>query len=162
MINKALFTSEKEDWETPDQYFEELNEEFHFDIDVAASHENAKLPRYFTKEDNALTRRWEGNVFCNPPYGRDLRKWVEKAHKEYLRDPNRVIVFLIPSRTDTSYWHDFIFDKATVRFLRGRLKFEVEGEPKDAAPFPSALVIYGKDQLTEDIPELSDQNGYFG
>lgn len=144
MINKALFTSEKEDWEPPDQYFEELNEEFHFDIDVAASHENAKLPRYFTKENNALTQRWEGNVFCNPPYGRDLRKWVEKAHKEYLRDPNRVIVFLIPSRTDTSYWHDFIFDKATVRFLRGRLKFEVEGEPKDAAPFPSALVIYGK------------------
>lgn len=133
MINQALFTSRKEDWETPNNF-----------IDVAASDFNAKLPKYFTKEDNALTKKWEGNVFCNPPYGRDLRKWLEKAYKEHQRDPNRVIVFLIPSRTDTSYWHDFIFDKAKVRFIRGRLKFEVEGESKDAAPFPSALVIYGE------------------
>lgn len=143
MINQSLFSSKKEDWETPKRYFKELNKEIHFDIDVAASHENAKLPKYYTKDDDALNQQWEGNVFCNPPYGRDLRKWLEKAYEEHLRDPERVIVFLIPSRTDTSYWHDFIFDKALVRFIRGRLKFEVEGESKDAAPFPSALVIYG-------------------
>lgn len=142
MLNKGLFTSKKDDWETPQKLFEELNKEFIFDVDVAASDGNAKMPNYFTKEDDALVQNWNGNVFCNPPYGRDLRKWIEKAYEEYLRDPERTIVLLIPARTDTSYWHDFVFYKAEIRFLRGRLKFEVGGESKDAAPFPSALVIY--------------------
>ena len=142
MLNKGLFTSKKDDWETPRKLFEELNKEFSFDVDVAASDENAKLPKYFTKEDDALVHNWDGNVFCNPPYGRQIGKWLQKGYEEHLREQDRVIVFLIPARTDTSYWHNFIFDKAEIRFLRGRLKFEVGGESKDAAPFPSALVIY--------------------
>lgn len=143
MLNNALFTSEKDDWETPNDYFLDINREFNFDLDAAASKKNAKLPNFYTKDDDALKQDWAGNVFCNPPYGRNLRKWLEKGYEEHLKDPNRVIVFLIPARTDTSYWHDFIFGKAEVRFLRGRLKFEFAGQSKDAAPFPSALVIYG-------------------
>lgn len=144
MINKSLFTSEKDFWETPCNFFTELNERFHFDCDVASSHENHKCDKYFTKESDGLEQVWEGNIFCNPPYGRNIKLWVEKAYKESLRDSNRVIVLLIPARTDTSYWHDFIFGKANVEFLRGRLKFELNGEPKSTAPFPSALIIYGK------------------
>lgn len=143
MINNSMFTSNKEDWETPQELFEELNKEFNFEIDVAASDENAKLPKYYTKKKNALNEVWEGNVFCNPPYGKQLAKWVKKAHDEYERDQNRVIVLLIPARTDTSYWHDYIFGKAIIRFLRGRLKFEVSGQAAiNAAPFPSAVIIF--------------------
>ncbi|EGO2800512.1 DNA N-6-adenine-methyltransferase [Enterococcus faecalis] len=143
-MNKNLhFSSEKDDWETPQKLFDELNEKYQFDIDVAASARNAKLPKYFTKEDNALIQEWDGNVFCNPPYGRELRKWLEKGYQEYLRVPERTIVFLIPARTDTSYWHDFIFGKAYIQFLRGRVKFEIDGEGGNSAPFPSAVVIFG-------------------
>lgn len=143
MINNSIFTSNKEDWETPRALFEELNKEFNFDIDVAASNENAKLPKYYTKQENALNGVWEGNVFCNPPYGKQLVKWVKKAYDEYERDSNRTIVLLIPARTDTSYWHDYIFGKAEVRFLRGRLRFEVAGQAAiDPAPFPSSIVIF--------------------
>lgn len=143
MKNKALFTSNKQDWETPKDIFERLNSKYHFDLDAAASHQNAKLPNYFTADDDALQQEWQGNVFCNPPYSRQLGKWLAKAWQEHQRDPNRVIVFLIPARTDTSYWHDYIFNKAEIEFLRGRIKFEDNGNSKDAAPFPSAIVIYG-------------------
>lgn len=122
--------------------FNQLNEKHNFDLDAAASKENAKLVNFFTEEDDALSQLWEGNVFCNPPYSRQLGKWMKKAYEEHLRDKNRVIVFLIPARTDTSYWHDYIFGKAEIEFLRGRIKFEVDGIAKDAAPFPSAIVIY--------------------
>lgn len=84
-----------------------------------------------------------GNVFVNPPYGRMTGQFVKKAYDEHLRDPDRFIVLLIPSRTDTKYWQDYVIDKATVKFIRGRLKFEVNGQATDAAPFPSALVVYG-------------------
>lgn len=89
-----------------------------------------------------------GNVFVNPPYGRSIRAWVEKAYQESVRDPNRKIVMLIPSRTDTSYWHDFIFPHADVEFIRGRLKFEVNGQGGNPAPFPSAIVVFGQQKGT--------------
>lgn len=79
----------------------------------------------------------------NPPYGRHIGEFVRKAYEEHLRDPDRFIVMLVPARTDTKYWHDYIQDKATVKFLKGRLKFEINGEAMDAAPFPSVVVIYG-------------------
>lgn len=141
------FSSKKEDWETPKELFLELHQRFGFDLDAAASEQNAKLEKYYTKEDDALLQKWEGNVFCNPPYkrGGTLFKWVSKAYEEYKRDPNRVIVLLIPARTETKYFHDLIFGKATVEFLKGRLKFEIDGIPHPHnAPFPSAIVIYGK------------------
>ncbi|MCC6117631.1 phage N-6-adenine-methyltransferase [Lactiplantibacillus plantarum] len=144
MINQGLFTSNKEDWETPSDFFNDLNKKYHFKWDLAASDDNAKCSNYFTHDDNSLEQNWgglDGNLFINPPYGRELKLWVEKASKTHLKS-GQYLVMLIPSRTDTSYWHDYIFNHAEIEFLRGRLKFEVGGISGDSAPFPSALVIY--------------------
>lgn len=142
-ISKTLFSSKKMDWETPQLFFEELNKKYKFDLDACSSDDNHKVDNYFTEHDNALTKLWEGNVFVNPPYGRELYSFVEKSYVEHIRDKNRFIVLLIPARTDTKYWHEFIQGKATIKFLRGRLKFEISGIASDAAPFPSVLIIYG-------------------
>lgn len=146
MINKGLFTSDKNYWETPQDFFDELHEKYEFTLDAAATDENAKLPNYYTVEDDALKQKWEGRVFVNPPYGREIKHWVEKAYKESLEPYNECVVMLIPSRTDTIYWHEYIFGKAKdIDFLKGRLKFEIDGEPRDVAPFPSALITYSKE-----------------
>ncbi|MFU0834105.1 MAG: phage N-6-adenine-methyltransferase [Lactiplantibacillus plantarum] len=147
MINEALFTSNKEDWETPQDFYDRLNTKYHFEWDLAASDDNAKCSCYFTRDDNSLEQDWEGlsgNLFLNPPYGRELKLWVKKAATTGLKDKQN-LVMLIPSRTDTSYWHDYIFNHAEIKFLRGRLKFEVDGVSGDSAPFPSAVVIYTGD-----------------
>lgn len=147
MINKALFTSNKEDWETPQDFYDRLNAKYHFEWDLAASDDNAKCDNYFTRDDNSLEQDWEGlsgNLFLNPPYGRELKLWVKKAATTGLKDKQN-LVMLIPSRTDTSYWHDYIFNHAEIKFLRGRLKFQVDGVSGDSAPFPSAVVIYTGD-----------------
>lgn len=143
-MNKALLSSKKMDWRTPQAFFDELNDEFHFGLDAAASPENAKCSLYFTPETDGLTRVWGGcgAVFCNPPYGRDIGKWVKKAYQESVHGGD-TIVLLIPARTDTSYFHDYIYGKAEIRFIRGRLKFEDEnGAAMHPAPFPSMVVIY--------------------
>lgn len=136
------FSSKKMDWETPQKFFNELHEKYNFTIDVATNGSNAKTENFYTEEDNALIQKWHGRVFCNPPYGRELKHWVKKAYEESQKDHNELIVLLIPARTDTTYWHEYIFDKAEIHFLKGRLKFEVNGKPTDSAPFPSALIIY--------------------
>lgn len=143
MNKELMFSSKKMDWETPQEFFNNLNKKFKFDLDACASDDNHKLDNYFTENDNALEQDWIGNVIVNPPYGRAMSKFVEKAYQEYMRDNDRFIVMLIPARTDTTYWHVFIQNKATVKFLKGRLKFEVNGVSTDPAPFPSALVVYG-------------------
>lgn len=143
-MNKALLSSVKMDWRTPKDFFRALNEEFHFGLDVAALPENAKCSRYFTPEEDGLSQNWNvgGAVFCNPPYGREIGKWVQKAYYEHVRGGG-TIVMLIPARTDTSYFHDYIYGKAEIRFIRGRLKFEDEnGAAMNAAPFPSMVVIF--------------------
>lgn len=141
------FSSEKMDWETPQKFFNVLNDEYDFTLDVASNGSNAKTEKYFTKEDDGLTKEWKGRVFCNPPYGREIKHWVKKAYDESKKDYNDLIVLLIPSRTDTKYWHDFIFNKASkIIFLKGRLKFEVNGESTNSAPFPSAIVVYKGDK----------------
>lgn len=140
MITKGLFTSNKEDWETPQNLFDQLNEEFHFTLDAAASPENAKCEKYFTKEDDALKQEWGNNViWCNPPYGRQIEKFVEKAFYTWLRFPRSVVVMLLPARTDTKWFHEYIYNKAEIRFLKGRLHFS---NSKNAAPFPSMIVIF--------------------
>lgn len=147
MVNEGLMSSEKNYWETPQDFFEDLNKDYDFSFDLAASKDNSKCENFFCEEDDSLTKPWhelKGNLFLNPPYGRELKKWVKKAYEESLKKTDGCIVLLIPARTDTSYWHDFIFGKAQIKFLRGRLKFELNGEAKDSAPFPSAIVIYGK------------------
>lgn len=136
----AAFSSKKMDWATPQDFFDKLDAEFHFDIDVCASDENAKCAEYFTEKDDCLAKDWSGRrCFMNPPYGRTLGRFVEKARSEAEKN-GALVVCLIPARTDTSYWHDNIFGHATeIRFIRGRLKF---GDGKNSAPFPSAVVVF--------------------
>ena len=139
MNSKALFSSRTDEWSTPQNVFEELNKEFHFNLDPCATKDNAKCRKFFTKAQDGLKQNWQGyNVFCNPPYGRKIKEWVRKAYKESLK-PNTTVVMLIPARTDTSYFHDYIYGKAEIRFIRGRLKF---GNAKNSAPFPSMIAIY--------------------
>lgn len=142
-MNDSLLSSKKMDWCTPQNFFDRLDAEFHFTLDAASNDKNAKCKRHFTVSDDGLTQDWSGNtVFCNPPYGRLLCEWVRKGYEE-SRNPGTVVVMLIPARTDTSYWHEYIFGKAEVRFIRGRLKFtDEDGKEKSAAPFPSAVVIW--------------------
>lgn len=153
MLNDSLFSSKKEDWCTPADFFKKLDDEFHFTLDPAATEKSAKCKKFYTPEDDGLSKSWAGEtVFCNPPYGRDISKWVQKGYEESL-NPDTVVVMLIPSRTDTSYWHDYIFNKASdIRFIRGRLTFtDEDGNPNtdgkghvNSAPFPSAVIVYGK------------------
>ena len=144
-MNDALFSSKDMCWCTPKDFFDRLNAEFHFNLDPCCTHKSAKCEKHYTKWDNGLVQNWGGHiVFCNPPYGRQIGEWVRKAYQESLK-PETVVVMLIPARTDTSYYHDYIFhNKADeIWFIRGRLHFEDEdGNRKDPAPFPSAVIVY--------------------
>lgn len=136
---KAMFSSERDDWETPKDFFDRWNKLFHFNLDAAANAQNAKCEKYFTPEDDALTKSWAGNtVWLNPPYGRNIGKWVKKAYEE-SKKPNTFVVCLLPARTDTAWFHDYCC-KGTVHFIRGRIKF---GGCKENAPFPSMIVEFG-------------------
>ena len=139
MINKGLFSSNTELWATPQAFYDQLNAEFGFTLDPCALPDNAKCAKFFTPEDDGLAQDWSGErVFCNPPYGRKIAAWVKKCHDEAQK--GALVVMLIPARTDTSYFHDYIYHKAEIRFIRGRLKF---GNAEQGAPFPSMVVIYG-------------------
>ena len=119
----AALTSNNEEWETPQALFKELDSKYHFTLDPCASDLNHKCKKYYTKEDDGLSKDWTGEVvFCNPPYGRNIKAWVKKCS-----EAKATVVMLIPARTDTSYFHDYIYHKAEVIFLRGRLKFELGG-----------------------------------
>ena len=134
---KAYFTSNSDEWETPQSLFDELDKEFHFDLDPCATTSTAKCEKYYTAEDDGLAHSWGGyRVFCNPPYS-EISKWVEKCYREGIKD-NTLVVMLIPSRTDTRYFHDFIYRRAEIRFVRGRVKFG----GKSNAPFPSMIVVF--------------------
>lgn len=139
MINNGLFSSNSNEWATPKLFYEKLNNEFNFTLDPCATSENHKCDKYYTINDNGLVQDWKNEiVFCNPPYGRAIKDWVKKCYEEHLKY-NIIIVMLIPARTDTSYFHDYIYNKSEIRFIRGRLKFN---DGKQSAPFPSMLVIY--------------------
>lgn len=142
-IHPALFSSKRMDWCTPQDFFDRLDAEFHFALDAAATERSAKCRKYYTPETDGLKQSWDsgGAVFCNPPYGRNIGEWVRKAYEE--SQSGTTIVLLIPARTDTAYFHDYIYGKAEIRFVRGRLKFTDEnGTGRQSAPFPSMLVIY--------------------
>ena len=141
---QPLMTSNTNEWYTPKKLFDELNEEFNFNLDPCCTVESAKCKDFYTEATNGLSKSWEGKtVFMNPPYGREIKKWIEKAYMESLK-PNTKVVALIPSRTDTSYWHDYIFNKAKdIRFLRGRIKFvDIDGNSSSPAPFPSSIIVW--------------------
>ena len=144
-MNAALLSSKNMSWCTPPELFTALDQEFHFDLDPAATDKSAKCAKYYTPADDGLSKDWGGcRVFCNPPSGRHIQEWVRKGYEESQK-PGTLVVMLIPARTDTSYFHDYIFGgKADeVRFLRGRIKFtDEEGNAKDAAPFPSAVIVW--------------------
>ena len=136
---KVLFSSKEEKWATPQDFFDKLNDEFHFTLDAAASPDNAKCTNYFTEEQDGLAQSWGGHtVWCNPPYCRKTGLWVKKAYEEHQRT-GCTVVMLLPSRTDVRWFHDYILGKAEIRFIKGRLKF---GGNKNSAPFPSIVVIY--------------------
>lgn len=138
--NKGMFSSNTDVWATPVSFFNRMNKEFNFKIDVCALPDNAKCERYFTPEVDGLTQEWNDTCWMNPPYGREIGKWVQKAYEDSEKY-GVTIVCLLPSRTDTKWWHDYCM-KGEIRLIKGRLKF---GDGKNPAPFPSALVIFGKD-----------------
>ena len=127
-------------WSTPQDFYDKLNKEFNFTLDPCATDSNHKCDKYFTIDDDGLIQNWGNNVvFCNPPYGKDIYNWVKKCSEESKKQ-NTTVVMLIPARTDTRYFHEFIYNKATeIRFIKGRLKF---GGSKNSAPFPSMVVIF--------------------
>ena len=131
------YSSKKHDWTTPRDFWEKLHTEFQFTLDAAASPENALCERYFTEQDDGLSQSWQGVVWCNPPYGRQISQWIEKAYQESRKGVT--VVMLIPARTDTKAWHEIIFPHAEVRFLRGRLRFS---NAAGNAPFPCAVVVF--------------------
>lgn len=131
------FSSATDMWATPQDLFDKYNAVYNFETDVCATPDNAKCVNYFTQEMDGLSQKWEGILWMNPPYGREIGKWMKKAY-EASRDNGATVVCLVPSRTDTAWWHDNAIH-GEIEFLRGRLKF---GGHKNSAPFPSAIVVF--------------------
>lgn len=153
MNTEVMFSSVSNEWETPQDFYEKLNDEFGFTLDPCCQEYNHKCEKYYTSADDGFNKSWEGEtVFCNPPYGREIGKWVKKCYEEAKND-NTTVVMLIPSRTDTKWFHDYIYNQENVeiRFIKGRLKFinrllpswNSEGNFKlQSAPFPSMVVVF--------------------
>lgn len=130
------------EWETPQWLFDDLDAEFGFTLDAAASPGNAKCTAYYCGEwgRDGLANAWTGVVWCNPPYGGEIGRWVERGYRQALL--GAVVVMLIPARTDTAQWHDYVMRAAEIRFIRGRLRFS---GASGNAPFPSAVVVFRPD-----------------
>ena len=135
-----MFSSNTDKWATPQWFFDELNKEFCFTLDPCADESNYKCEKYYTEEQDGLLQDWGGEtVFCNPPYGKkETGLWTKKCYEESLK-PNTTVVLLIPARTDRKSFHDYIYNKAEIRFVKGRLKF---GDGKNPAPFPSMVAVF--------------------
>jgi len=137
---KTMLSSKDMTWETPQDFFNKLNEEFNFTLDPCATQQTAKCEKYFTLEIDGLKQNWDNEiVFMNPPYGTEIKKWIKKATEQ----KNGIVVCLIPARTDTIYFHEYLYDKPNVelRFIKGRLKFGGKQKGSGSAPFPSLLAI---------------------
>lgn len=137
MVAPQLLSSATDEWATPQDLFDRLDACFHFTLDPCATEENHKAPKFYTREQDGLKQDWGGEIiWCNPPYGREIGRWIQKCAEHH-----GIAVMLLPARTDTRWWHEFIANNpnATIRFIKGRLKF---GGAKNPAPFPSAIVIF--------------------
>jgi site-specific DNA-methyltransferase (adenine-specific) len=132
------FSSASCEWSTPPELFAELDREFSFTLDVCATADNAKCARFYSRAEDGLAQPWTGRVFCNPPYGRSIGKWLERAREAAQSGEADLVVCLVPARVDTSWWHDTAAT-GEVRFLRGRIRF---GGTASGAPFPSAVVVF--------------------
>ena len=137
MNTKVHFSSVSNEWETPKEFFKKYDDIYNFDIDVCANELNHLCKKYYSESNSALEKDWIGNCWMNPPYGREIAKWMAKA--ETAGRSGVVVVCLIPARTDTAWWHDYAM-KGKVFLIRCRLKF---GNAKQCAPFPSAVVVFG-------------------
>lgn len=125
------------EWATPQAFFDRLNHEFGFTIDVCATAENAKIPHFYSEEIDGLSQVWTGTCWMNPPYGRQIADWVEKAAMS--AQAGATVVCLVPARTDTRWFHELCLPRGEIRFVKNRLYF---GNGKERAPFPSMLVIF--------------------
>ena len=128
--------------ETPKYLFDRISSIFNFSLDVCALPENAKCESYYTPKDDGLSKPWRGGVWCNPPYGREISSWVRKAYEESQKEYNSFVLMLLPARTDTKWWWEYVQGKATLFFIKGRVKF---GDHNVGAPFPSVLALYMKE-----------------
>ena len=143
MNTDLMFSSNDDSWETPPSLFNVLDMEFNFTLDPCCTKQTAKCKKFFTKEEDGLIQDWSKDVvFVNPPYGREIGKWVEKSYNEAKKGAK--VVMIIPSRTDTKWFHDFIYNKAEIRFLKGRIRFLQNKKELNAAPFPTMLIIFNK------------------
>ena len=134
----TMWSSATDLWSTPQDFYDKLNEEFRFTLDPCSTAENRKCTLYFTKEQDGLAQDWGKNtVFMNPPYGRTVGDWMRKAYES--AQAGATVVCLVHARTDTRWFHDWVYGKAELRFVKGRLKF---GGQKNSAPFPSLVAIY--------------------
>lgn len=166
-VNAGLFTSTTDEWPTPQDLFDTLHAEFNFTLDPCADASNAKCTKFYTREDDGLAQDWSGSVFMNPPYGREMSRWVAKAYEESVK--GSTVVCLIPARTDTAYWHDYVMKAHEVRFIRKRLHFandrhaqrKAEGKASaHNAPFPSVVVVF-RPGVNHGLPSMSaiDRDG---
>jgi site-specific DNA-methyltransferase (adenine-specific) len=138
MAPRAIFSSRSVEWCTPLELFTVLHTRFNFTLDVCATEDNAVVPRYFTRREDGLAQSWAGECcWMNPPYGRAIARWVEKAFRSAQQNGTTVVA-LLPVRTDTGWWHAFV-KKAEIHFIKGRLKF---APAKTSAPFASAVVVF--------------------
>jgi len=137
-MNKGMYSSNSGNWSTPQEFFDMLDDYFHFELDVCGSIGNNKCLHYFDETDNGLEQDWKKVNWCNPPYGRVIGDWIKKAYEESLK--GATVVCLVPARVDTKWFHDYCFKYGEVIFIKGRLKF---GNSNNSAPFPSAIVIFG-------------------
>ena len=170
MNTELMFSSVETVWETPQWLFDLLDETFHFTLDPCALPQNAKCKEYFTPEDDGLSQAWAGTVFMNPPYGDaeqpckpnckkkkcakrgwhtnfyipGIADWLEKAYLESRKDNCRVVA-LIPARTDTKAWHNYVMKANQIIFIKGRLKFGTPNGETDPAPFPSVIAVFNND-----------------
>jgi phage N-6-adenine-methyltransferase len=135
-MNRVHFSSLREDWATPSELFAQLNAEFGFTLDAAASEHNAKAEQFYTEADDGLAQPWTGVVWCNPPYGREIHHWIEKAIR--AAHQGATVVLLVPARTDSVWFQQLMRHADEIRLLAGRVTFEGATEP---APFPSAIAV---------------------
>ena len=141
MNTEVMFSSKTDLRATPQDFFNKLNDEFHFTLDPCATEENHKCDRYFTKEQDWLKQSRDNEiVFCNPPYWKEIKNRVKKWYESRGGE----IVMLLPARTDTKRFHDYIYHKSEIRFIKGRLNF---WDSKNSAPFPSMVVIFRSNKL---------------